>query len=248
MSEILVVVGSSWLEEDVDDIRAVLTSASETLAPYFPEGALPTIEVSRSAEGHPRTLYERGPFGEVRVRLVADAPYWAQLAFQFGHELTHILCGYRNYVNPNMWFEEVVCEAASLFVLGQMAETWKARPPHLNWSDYAGALLAYREGRIQQADPFEGSPLADLLREHEASLPGNSQQGDLIVAMATRVLPLIEAEPEHWPAFATLNSVHGDGTRSFARYLRDWSGASPEVHREFIRQIAEPFGISFDDL
>src|SRR5450759_2591810 len=83
----------------------------------FQIGHFPPIEVSRGIS-EPVTHFERGPSGEIRVELNVEGPYWAQFAFQFGHEMCHVLCEYGDYPNPNKWFEETLCETASLFVLG----------------------------------------------------------------------------------------------------------------------------------
>jgi hypothetical protein len=64
--------------------------------------------------------------------------------------------------------------------------------------------------------------------------------------MAAAILPLFEESPERWAAVATLNVVRGDGSRTFAAYLRDWSSSTPEKHREVIAKIASRFGVTID--
>src|SRR5439155_16401228 len=118
------VARDGWGDADPGDITKVLESAGEALRVRFPGRAFPPIEVSRSEAG-PITLYKRGPRGEIRVRLDVEGRQWAQFSFQFGHEVCHILCGNVEFENPNLWFEETLCEAASLHVLGRMAESWK---------------------------------------------------------------------------------------------------------------------------
>src|SRR5581483_6466190 len=108
------VAKEGWGDASAPDVEAVLRSASEALLPLFPGLRLPTLEVSRS-KGDPITLFERGPAGEIRIRLDVEGPYWARFAFQFSHELGHVLCGFEEYPNPNLWFEETICEVASLY-------------------------------------------------------------------------------------------------------------------------------------
>src|SRR5579862_1995209 len=141
------VAKEGWGEAPAPDVEAVLRSASETLLPRFPGLRLPVIEVSRS-QGDPITLFERGPAGEIRVRLDVEGFLWARFAFQFSHELGHVLCGFEEYPNPNLWFEETICEVASLYALGRMAEVWSRRPPYENWKSYAPQLKKYRDERI----------------------------------------------------------------------------------------------------
>jgi hypothetical protein len=239
------VASEGWGDAGTADITKVLQSAGESLTEFFPERKFPPIEVSRS-KASPITLFQRGPAGELRVKLNVEGRLWAQFSFQFGHEMGHIVCGFEEYPNPNAWFEETLCEAASLFVLGRMAETWKTKPPYANWKDYAKSLKQYRDERMEKSALPAKTTLADWFRSREASLRKDATQRDLNLVMAAALLPLFEEAPERWGAVATLNAVRGDATRSFAQYLRDWSRSSPEKHRDVIGKIAGRFGVSID--
>jgi hypothetical protein len=239
------VSADGWGDAGVGDLTKVLQSAGESLAVLFPERKFPVLEVSRSTSS-PITLFQRGPAGEIRVKLDAEGRHWAQFSFQFGHEMGHIVCGFADYPNPNLWFEETLCEAASLFVLGRLAESWKTRPPYPNWKDYAEALKKYRDERIAKEKLPDGTSLADWFRGREPSLRKEPTQRSLNLKMAAALLPLFEEAPERWGAVATLNAVQGDASRTFPQHLRDWSRSSPEKHREFIAKIAGRFGVSID--
>jgi hypothetical protein len=239
------VAADGWGDAAPADIAKVLQSAGGSLTAHVPGLKLPPIEVSRSKDS-PIVLFERGPAGEIRVRLSAEDRRWAQFAFQFAHEMGHILCGYADYPNPNKWFEETVCETASLFALGRMGETWATAPPYPNWASYAPALRKYRDERTAAAGLPKETALADWFREREASLRKDGTQRELNLAMATALLSLFEEAPEAWAAVATLNKVRGDASRSFADYLRDWSRSAPERHRPFVAKVAERFGVALD--
>jgi hypothetical protein len=239
------VAPEGWGDADPDDIRKVLESAGRALLVQVPDLKLPPIDVSRSRTG-PVTLFQRGPGGEFRVRLDVQGRQWAQFSFQFGHEVCHIVCGCVDYPNPNLWFEESICETASLYVLGRMAEEWKVRPPYANWKDYAPALQKYRDERLAQEKLPAGTSLADWFREKKAALREDPHQRPLNLVVASALLPIFEAAPGHWGALPFLNSVRGDGTRSFPRYLGDWSRSAPEDHREFVAALASRFGTPAD--
>jgi len=239
------VAAEGWGDAGVADITKVLASAGCSLTAHVPGLNLPPIEVSRSTSS-PIVLYERGPAGEIRVQLNVEDRRWAQFSFQFGHEMGHIVCGTADYPNPNKWFEETVCEAASLFVLGRMAETWKTDPPYPNWKDYAGSLRKYRDERIAPAALPAGTTLAAWFRGQEPSLRKDGTQRELNLRMAAAILPLFEEAPERWGALTTLNAVRGDASRTFSRYLGDWSRSAAEKHRPFIARIADRFGVAID--
>ena len=92
--------------------RVVAVLSGRTLEPILVE-----------PKGGPITLFRRGPKGEYLVRLNTGDRHWAQHAYQFAHEFTHILANYDEHERRNKWFEESICEMASLFVLRRMSET-----------------------------------------------------------------------------------------------------------------------------
>lgn len=78
-------------------------------------------------------LFEKSPTGATIIQLSAIDNAWEKFTFQFAHELCHYTCHFerrRGSVNQNAWFEESLCEAASLFVLRAMAATWSHSPPY----------------------------------------------------------------------------------------------------------------------
>ena len=239
------VARAGWGDASPVDITKVLESAGESLRALFPGRALPPLEVSRG-EKNPITLFERGSGGEIRMRLNVEGRHWAQFAFQFGHELGHVYAGLVEYPNPNLWFEETLCEAASLFVLGRMAEEWKSKPPYPNWKGYAESLASYRQERLEKAKLPGGAALSEWFAANEASLRKDAHQRALNLAIAAELLPLLEKEPARWESLGALNVVRGDASRSFRRYLLDWQDSAAEADRPFIRAVAGRFGVTLD--
>jgi hypothetical protein len=182
------------------------------------------------------------------VKLAVEGLLWARFAFQFSHELGHVLCGVEEYPNPNLWFEETLCETSSLYALTVMAETWKTRPPFPNWADYAPELKKYKDERIQNSSEKvpEGASLKDWFRDKEPKLRADPHLRAANLTLAAALLPLFEEAPEHWEALLSLNKVQGDATRTFSRYLGDWSRSAPEKHRAFIAAIADRLGATVD--
>jgi len=223
------------------DVEKVLRSAAGELWRYFPERRLAPILVE--PRGGPIVLYDRGPKGEYRVRLDTGSTYWCQYAFQFAHEFCHILCGYTQDEPSNKWFEESVCELASLFVLHRMAETWKTDPPYPHWKDFAKHLKDYADKRIAQTRfPPKGS-LAAWYRENEAALRANSTDRKKNRVVAGILLPMFEQQPEHWEAVTWLNAAPSKKPRTFQQYLTAWHDHCPAKHQAFVREIASKFDI-----
>lgn len=65
----------------------------------------------------------------IRIRIAQPAlNYWAQTIFQLSHELCHYV--FRQYKDDKQftlsWFEEIICEAFSLYALQFASENWSS--------------------------------------------------------------------------------------------------------------------------
>jgi hypothetical protein len=226
------------------DIRAVLKSTSLELWKYFPGTKLPPIEIW--ARGGPISLYKRGPNGEIRVKLATGKTYWAQYAFQWGHEFCHVLCGLKEQTNPNHWFEESLCEMSSLFCLRAMAISWETHPPYSNWKSYSKALKSYAEERLTHGVVPDKKSFVEWFAENEDDMRKNSVDRERNSKVACMLLPLFEAEPEHWEAIADLNTERFNKFFTFQQYLEAWRRNTAEKHRPFIDKIAAAFKLKLN--
>lgn len=63
----------------------------------------------------------------VRIRLAQESlSYWTQTIFQLSHELCHYVIRQNKGIRDNTlsWFEEILCEAMSLYALRWAADNW----------------------------------------------------------------------------------------------------------------------------
>ena len=224
---------------DIDDVEQVLNSAAGEMWRYFPERQLPPIEVQ--AKGGPIVLFDRGPQGQIRVKLDTGQNLWAQMAYQFAHEFTHILCKYTEKNKETKWFEESLCETASLFALRRMAETWKTKAPYPNWKSYAPALEKYAQQRLDEAKLPEGKTFAQWYRDNAEALRANSCDRPRNNVVAKVLLPLFEGRPEAWEAVSSLNTEQFSGSYTLADFLKAWQRNCPEKHKAFVATIAKEF-------
>jgi len=231
---------AKW-DAQIPDVEKVLRFAAAELWRHFPDRKLPPILVE--PKGGPIVLFQRGPQGEYRVRLDTGGTLWAQYTYQFSHELGHILCDYDADENPCKWFEESVCEMASLFVLRRSAGTWKTSPPYPHWKDYAPHLKTYADDRIAAAPLPPGRTLAAFYRENAEAFAKSPTDRPKNTVVAGQLLPLFEKAPERWEAVGWLNREKIDRTWDFRRYLEAWHRNVPERHRAFVREVAGLFEI-----
>ena len=236
------VVGGDWGGGQVRDIQKVCHSAAMELWPYFAGRRLRPIVVSRSHEG-PITLYQRLEQGQYQVRLDSEDNLWAQFSFQFAHEFCHVLCNYDDDEHPNRWFEESICELASLFALRRMAETWNTSPPYPNWKSYAPHLKDYADNRMREIQQPASTSLAEWYGENAQQLYAGAAGRERNRIVAAALLPLFEQQPQHWEAVGYLNCGKGFKKQSFQQYMQDWEYFAPERHKGFIKGIGKMFDV-----
>ena len=230
-----------------ENVQALLESAAGQLHRHFDHLEWPAVEVYRSRP-LPITLHDRGPQGQVRVGLTPQGLFWAQYTFQFGHELGHLIAGHleTDRRHQNSWFEEAVCETASLFVLRAMYHDWETNPPYSNWKDWRVNLWNYAQKRLDEPGHRlpDGQDFPAWYREHEASLLEHaSHQGALTVIVARHLLPVFESDPAGWQAVAYLRSGEVNPHGPLEPMLPAWRDACPEPLQGFVVRVGEALGI-----
>lgn len=243
-------IDAGAFEASEGDIRKLLESTAVELLRAFPQHhELEPLSIVRG-DG-PFVAYRRTDRGEIEIRLATGGTYWSQYAYQFAHEFCHVLCGFTPHNRVHLWFEEVLCETASLFAMRAMARSWRDDPPYANWRDYRDSLRDYADdviaGREHLAE-LHAIGMAAFHRRHQQELESNPNNRELNGAMAVVLLPMFEADPARWEAVRWLNhGASADDDRCFAGHLRHWQESAPERHHPFIRQIRELFDLGGDD-
>jgi len=237
------VEGEGWGSVRKETIESVLYSVADELLTRLPKKLVAPIVVTHTNK-NPVALYQRGENGEYRVRLHARESNWHLYAYEFAHEFCHILSNYEENVGPgvsryNQWFEEALCETASLFTLKNLAATWKKKPPTPDLSGKDKKLnrffdLLIAEGHRQLP---QHSPLAIWLASNEEQLRRNPYQRKKNELVANLLLPLFERNPESWSTLSYLNLDPGDPGNNLRDYLLNWYQNSPPQHKVFIADV-----------
>lgn len=244
---------SGWGNADKDDIERVLYSVAAELEPYFPHGKMPPIKVEHG-DDTPIALYEKVSGGQYVILLTAKDRHWSQIAYQFAHELTHVLSNFDNGAwrrakaqDPNQWFEESMCEAASLFALKQMAITWETSPPYEQWKSYAPALRRYAEDMTRESHRVlpAGVTLASWFSKNEKAVRTDPYKRASNEIVAMRLLALLEQHPESWGAVSYLNRDSQTADTDIGEYLQRWYDSCPDPHKAFVEQVMAELGVSY---
>ena len=237
------VTDEGWGEARPSDIHAVLQSVDAHLAAHFTSSLQETLIIipSPADSDYPMTHYRLRRDRPIVIQLAATDGRWAQFAYQFAHELCHVLQGFERLIgNPSQWFHETVCELASLFTLRRMAETWPTNPPYLNWASYSASLESYAEERIQRPEHRLPSDLtvSNWLTKEEQVLRQDPYQRDKNGIVAGLLLPIFESDPSGWSSvrsFPTSTTALGD-------YLLQWRREVDATERDFVERIIECLG------
>ncbi|MCP4732282.1 MAG: hypothetical protein QF405_05535 [Roseibacillus sp.] len=231
------------------DIHAVCRSAADQLLRHMVDLRKTKVLVSKGAHG-PIVLFKKGENGEHLIKLATEKLHWAQYAYQFSHEICHVLCGYENDHQGNLWFEETLCETASLYCLRRMSVEWRTNAPYENWKSFSSSLRDYTddiERNRQDYLEITRTGLPAYYRKHARHLSTNATDRDKNGAMALVLLAAFERQPRHWNAIRWLNSSPSPGDETFAQYLSKWHRAVPGEHAGFVSSLAALYGIPLEE-
>lgn len=232
-----------WGDASPADVKTVLQSVVEVISPYMAGRNFGNIIV-RNGQTGPISVYEKGPNGEYIVMLNVHGRYWAQLSYQFSHEICHLMSNYDlapNNVSRQQWFEEALCETFSLFTLEKMAQHWQDNPPYPQWQEYAGKFREYGQDNLRQLHRKlpKGMKLPTWYQQYRQTLSDDpyAQERDLNELVANQLLPLFTAKPEGWQSINYLNLGDDAGDKSLYRYLTNWQDSAPTEWQPLILAI-----------
>ncbi|MBC8326424.1 MAG: hypothetical protein H8E27_12445 [Verrucomicrobia subdivision 3 bacterium] len=236
-----------------ENFEAVCRSAAMGFARHFPERKFKPIRIEKANHQYPVKLDRRGPKGETLVMLSVDDGFgWAQIAYQFSHEFTHIVINHdRPRSGANHWINEAFCEAISCYSLKVMAKEWETHPPYGNWKSYAKHLNSYADRVIAKGKtPEEVESFAVWFEKNEKALRLGKRypKYDLYKYAGHQFYQVIQKNPKHLVALLYLNEglkSQGLNTRD---YLARWKSVLPKEHQPFADQIAAQLGLVLPDL
>ena len=218
----LTVVNGNWGRASLASILAVLESAYRMLTSAFGVRPDDHIRVCRWRRKHPRVIYDRRPY---QVFLSTGDTYWSQYVFQFSHELCHVLTGFERYrEHRHKWFEESLCELASLFVLHRLADDWKLQPPAAVYraAEFAPNHQTYALSREQRHLASVGGDLPTWFAANIGELKANRYDRVRTGVVAAALRPRFLQEPALWEACRRLNRWDPNGDEAFGGYLDSW--------------------------
>jgi hypothetical protein len=172
------------------------------------------------------------------VNVSIGARDWCNLAYQFGHELGHVLCNSwapdAKPRNPCQWIEEALVEAFSLRGLAILADQWAHAPPFPRDEDYADSIRDYREtilarSRAVARDQGIAAGFSAWFKAHESVL-GRDGGVDAARGAVPTMLDLLMADATAVEDLGALNRWLGRSGVPLSDYLALWENSCTELN------------------
>lgn len=197
-----------------------------------------SLRVDAHTGGNPQVQIHEGAPTQAWIIVDIGPSDWCKLAYQFGHELGHVLCNSwverTRLAPPSHWLEEVMVEAFSIRGLGLLADSWDQNPvlpanPHFGRfvREYREKVLArYREAAAGDA----AGGIASWLRakrdflDHADGL--DKAEGPGVLAVLTE----LERDRSSIEDLGAVNRWPAKSGVPLEEYLRLWLASCTEIH------------------
>ena len=221
-SALVTVENGNWGATSLRTIHAVLASAAGVLADAFGRAPDAPIRVAPWSR-NPQVFDDQRPY---QIRLSARDRYWSQYVYQFSHELCHVMTNFDRHKRHNhRWFEESLCELASLFVLHRLAELWKEKPPDTvpDATRFAPNHQTYAERIAARYPRLNRDHLPDWFAGILPELQTNPYDREICGTIAVALRAAFRADPTLWQDCGHLNHWDPNANATFAKYLGSWT-------------------------
>jgi len=230
---------ANWKEAFENIARQVVIINETMVAPEPFMGSRPFV-LKRPADGMPRaTVGER----DYIVFVCPNKNWYAQFAYQIGHELGHFWIG----PNSSSWFKESICTGLAFIALEELAKQWADQPATTKQSVWGKDMRSYHDW-VSFRPQFDKLGLKNM----DAAMAWARKKGPELVkvgagskrdeewAMAKVIERVLRRHPGQWGALTALGKV--DGPRDAAGFTKWHSLVTPE-QRPLVEDMAASFGL-----
>ena len=234
-------LGGEWGGSPTNDARAVILRMREACLSgvrLLSDRQPAKLRVDDHTFGPPHVwLHSQNPdTGWVVVDI--GALDWCKLAYQFGHELGHVLCNsWQPQAHPRLpsqWLEEALVEAFSIRGLGLLANSWQERPPFPHNAGFADVIRKYRQDLIDKySKPATEQPTLDMCAWLRRNRDALDHTGGVGVIEGPEIVQIVAELESNKGCVEDLGALNRWATRSgipVEEYLRLWQVSCAEIH------------------
>ena len=179
----------------VSRIRAVDLSGLRLLSDRQPK----KIRLENRGEGPPAIWLHSDQSDMASIIVNVGYADWCRLAYQFGHELGHVLTNSWQFSAkpqpPTQWLEEVLVETFSIRGLRLLADSWERSPPFAGDARFANAIREYSSAllaKYKAADQTGSMPAAAWFHINRAALEAGTGKNVPWGPAVAAILPIYE--------------------------------------------------------
>lgn len=240
----LIIKTQNWGSARANEVLKILNAAHKTMSTAFDRSFPGNIFIYQEiSDESPITLYERAPCGAYKIKLSATDYYWCQYIYQFSHEYCHVRTNYSIFNQRRKWFEESVCELASLYALKKMSASWKTKPPFPHLKDFSESLTDYVSDIMLDPDHQlpEGVNFRDWFKANIRTLERDQYIRNSNTLIALKLLPLFEEHPSLWNSMTYWNTWNNKKDDDIFSCFQSWVLTLPLGNRKGAMAVTEIF-------
>ena len=163
--------------------------------------------------------------------------YWAQNAYQLSHELCHHFIKKKASIDENSWFEESICELASIYFLSEIASIWSGSS-NVNKSTYSSSITTYisnlQDTRLN-IDLKQLNTQGSALYIEMNNDPYTRDENNLI---ANKIFPIFKENPSLWKDVYLIRNLD---IRDLDSFFTKWSQLANKENIDPILRISKIF-------
>lgn len=233
-------VTGDWGRSSIRDVSAVVSRARQTCLAgtrLLSDRQPAKLRIENRHAGGPAVWLHDRASTTAWVIVNVGPQDWSKLAYQFGHELGHVLANSWDADstpgNQCQWLEEALVEAFSLRGLGKLADSWEQSPIFPNDAPFGEAIRQYRRNAIRKYEEIESDQMKESrvdgwFRRYRPTLEGNGglQSAEAAVPVMLREL---EKDTRSIEDLGALNRWPGRSSVPIGQYLRLWKKSCSEI-------------------
>ena len=183
---------------------------------------------------------------------------YTEVLFQFAHEYAHVLSNYyMRFRGANSWFQEAICDVASLYVIRKLdrmiqnneIELLVEVPGRIGWvlnANLRGYLteVGNLTFRLEEST-FNLEDFRSWFRKNRQSLHRNPYDIPKQIIVVANLIDIFEEYPQAWNTIRYLNipgPVSWNNEQPFDTYLDGWHQRTPSKWQPYVAKIADRFG------
>lgn len=173
-----------------------------------------------------------------KIYLDLEDNLWCQYIYQFSHELCHHVIGSdAKLVFKFKWFEETLCELASLYCLEKLSISWKTDAPYPNWSNYASVIKSYKMQHVSKPENIIEIPFENWFAQNIDEFYSNRYRRTENRIVALQLFDLFNNNPFNWQIVQYLSYLKTSDEMDFKDFLLCWEAVLPEKLKVDFRKI-----------